>query len=432
MFKYLSIIASLIVTSFYLFPFDFSFLPGINTKLVMAVLAIPLLMSDVAAKRTGHINKDFIVISLFALSVSFTSLFAVIYNNTNDYCYVTYIISMMVWLGGAYTLIRMLKWTHCYVSINLLFNYLFVVCVLQCLVAVAISRVPVIEDFVSSFYSGYKDLKDFADGRLYGVGCAFDVAGMRMSAIEIIFGCLIYDITSKHTNRGWVTGLYYLGFVIIAIVGNMIARSTVIGLIIALFIIFYFSSIHKDKISSVMLKWMFVILAFGIFLCIFAYHYDQDFRMDLRFAFEGFFSLAESGKWDVHSNDVLMTMYRFPESLKTWIVGDGYFLGTINDPYYTGIDYKGYYMGTDVGYLRFIYYSGVIGLSAFVLFMFKVASVCKKGFPKYKLVFITLLVLQLVIWFKVASDIFSLFALFLVVSWIQDDNIDSIVEESTV
>jgi hypothetical protein len=431
MFKYLSILTSVIVTSFYLFPFDFAFLPGINTKLVMAIISIPLLMSDVAAKRTGHISKDFLIVSLFALSVSFTSLFAVIYNNTNDYCYVTYIISMMVWLGGAYTLIRMLKWVHGSVSVNLLFNYLFAVCVIQCLVAVAISRMLVIENFVSSFYSGYKDLKEFADGRLYGVGCAFDVAGMRLSTIEIIFGCLIYDITRRHTNRSWITGLYYIGFVIIAVVGNMIARSTVIGLIIALFIILYSSSIHKDKISSLMLKWMFGILVLGILFCIFAYHYDQNFRMDIRFAFEGFFSLAESGKWEVHSNDVLMTMYRFPESVKTWIVGDGYFLGTINDPYYTGIDYKGYYMSTDVGYLRFIYYSGVIGLGAFVLFMFKVASVCKKRFPKYKLVFITLLVLQLVIWFKVASDIFSIFALFLVVSWLQDDN-DSILEENTV
>ena len=428
MFKYLSILASIIVTSFYLFPFDFAFLPGINTKLVMAIISIPLLMSDVAAKRSGHIRKDFLIVSLFALSVSFTSLFAVIYNNTNDYCYVTYIISMMVWLGGAYTLIRMLKWVHGRVSVNLLFNYLFAVCVIQCLVAVAISRVPVIENFVSSFYSGYKDLKDFADGRLYGVGCAFDVAGMRMSAIEIIFGCLIYDITRRHTNRGWIIGLYYIGFVIIAVVGNMIARSTVIGLIFALFIIFYFSSIHKDRISSLMRKWMFWILALGILFCIFAYHYDQSFRMDIRFAFEGFFSLAESGKWEVHSNDILMTMYRFPESLKTWIVGDGYFMGTINDPYYTGIDYKGYYMSTDVGYLRFIYYSGVIGLGAFVLFMFKVASVCKKRIPKYKLVFTTLLILQLVIWLKVASDIFSIFALFLVVSWLQDNGTDNVLE----
>ena len=424
MLKYLSIIASIIVTSFYLFPFDFVFLPGINTKLVMAVLSIPLFLSDVAAKRTGHIHKDFLIICLLALLVSFTSLFAVIYNNTNDYCYVTYIVSMMVWLGGAYTLIRMLKWTHGYVSINILFNYLFIVCVIQCILAIAISRFTIIEDFVASFYNGYKDLKDFADGRIYGIGCAFDVAGMRMSCIEVMFGCLIYDITKKHSDKSGIIYLYHIGFIIIAIIGNMIARSTVIGLFIAFIIIICSSGLYKiriDNTSALMLKYLTYILAFAVLGCIIIYHYDQQFRMDLRFAFEGFFSLAETGKWDVHSNDVLLTMYRFPESIKTWVIGDGYFVGTINDPYYIGPDYKGYYMGTDVGYLRFIYYSGIIGLGAFVLFMFKTASVCMKRLPRNRIIFIALLLLQLIIWLKVASDIFSVFALFLVVSWIQDE-----------
>lgn len=62
-------------------------------------------------------------------------------------------------------------------------------------------------------------------------------------------------------------------------------------------------------------------------------------------------------------------MYVFPDNLKTWIIGDGYFSNPYNtDPFYIGTRSRGYYMGTDVGYLRFIFYFGLIGLSAFIAF----------------------------------------------------------------
>ena len=94
-------------------------------------------------------------------------------------------------------------------------------------------------------------------------------------------------------------------------------------------------------------------------------------RNYIQFAFEGFFSLVEKGRWEVSSNEILKNMYRFPESIKTWIIGDGYIENPKNDPYFIGKLTGGYYMGTDVGYLRFIYYFGLIGLIAFIIFMVK-------------------------------------------------------------
>ena len=132
------------------------------------------------------------------------------------------------------------------------------------------------------------------------------------------------------------------------------------------------------------------------------------------FAFEGFFSLFETGKWEVGSNEKLMSMYVFPESLKTWMIGDGYIVNPITiDPYYTGDIYDGYYMGTDVGYLRFIFYFGLIGLIAFSVFIYKSYVVCCKRFVDYKDLFLLLLMLNFIVWLKVSTDIFLIFALFL-------------------
>ena len=40
MIKILSIIFTIVVTSFYFFPFEFTFLPGVNTKMAMAGLGL--------------------------------------------------------------------------------------------------------------------------------------------------------------------------------------------------------------------------------------------------------------------------------------------------------------------------------------------------------------------------------------------------------
>ena len=78
-------------------------------------------------------------------------------------------------------------------------------------------------------------------------------------------------------------------------------------------------------------------------------------------------------------------------------------------------------MGTDVGYLRFIFYFGLIGLSAFIAFFMKTYNLCVKRFTEYKLLFFMLLILNFLIWFKVSTDIFPIFALLIMLP--QEDNI---------
>ena len=139
-------------------------------------------------------------------------------------------------------------------------------------------------------------------------------------------------------------------------------------------------------------------------------------RENIRFAFEGFFNLVEKGSWDVHSNNILYNMYVFPETLKTWLIGDGYFENPTSDPTYVGYMWKGFYMGTDVGYLRFIFYFGLVGLFFFSVFMCLVYKTCVKKFKDYNILFLLLLILNFFIWFKVSTDIFLVFAPFLCIS----------------
>ena len=103
-----------------------------------------------------------------------------------------------------------------------------------------------------------------------------------------------------------------------------------------------------------------------------------------------------------------------PESLKTWIIGDGYFEGAANDMNYIGdARMTSFYMWTDIGYLRLIFYFGLLGLTSFIIYFIKCALCCINRFKDCKMLFLLALLLNFIIWFKVSTDLFQFFALFL-------------------
>lgn len=409
----ISVILSVIITSFYFFTFKFRYFAGANTKTVLAGIALLLLLIQMAKGRKLGVSKDIVVFTTYSLCVSLTCLAAIIYNNTTDYTYVTYVISMWVWMAAAYTVLLALEQLNGRVTFEILSNYLIVVCVVQCVIAVMISRFPAFKGIVGNIMPGIDGLDKMADGRLYGIGCAFDVAGIRFACVLVLIIRMIIDQFKKKEINKKLVFLYWTAFFVIVVIGNMIARTTTVGALIGLAYLICTSIFSKGTEGVGALKSLFVALAISIPLAVYLYQHDEMFREDFRFGFEGFVSLVEKGTWEVSSNDILVTMYRFPETLKTWLIGDGYILTANDDPYYLGEQHPGYYyMGTDVGYLRFIYYAGLPLLLSFLLFLCYVTRICCKKYDKDVVMFLFILLIQIVVWFKVATDIFMFFALF--------------------
>ena len=168
-------------------------------------------------------------------------------------------------------------------------------------------------------------------------------------------------------------------------------------------------------------------------MIIFLYNNNNSILENLRFAFEGFFSLIETGEWQTHSNDMLKNMVVFPDNLRTWLIGDGYFNGpsivgsSSFDPFYIGPNYGYFYKGTDIGYLRYIFYYGLIGLITFSIYFIKTSQICIKYFKPYKLMFVMILLMNFIGWLKVSSDIFPVFSIYLVLAMdSSNDNSESI------
>ena len=417
MLRYLGICLGVILTSLFFFPATFVWFPAMNTKTAMAAIGLVILLVQLARQKMPVFDSGLLLIAVWAAGVSFMSFVAITYNDTNDASFLTYFISMCVWLCAAYVAITVIRCVHGSVSLKLAANYLIAVCTIQCLLAFAISQIPFVENVVNSIF--ITDAENMAKGRLYGIGASLDVAGLRLMAVLVITACMIVNLSERESTKylKW----YVVSFLIISLLGNMISRSSIFGVIIGLLYLAWASVSGKIGVKSNLIRlWRYLSLSIGalVFCGVFLYQTNQSFHNNMRYGFEGFFSLYEKGEWEVSSNNGLIWMLKNikPEKTRTWIIGDGYCGDPNKDPYYTGSQFPGgYYMGTDVGYMRFIFYFGILGTIVFIGYFCQVAYVCAKHFPRYRNMFLLVLLCNFIGWVKVSTDIFVVFALFLAV-----------------
>ena len=419
--KFLKLIAMLFLvflTSMFFFPFEFTFLPGINTKMAMAAVGLVLFALDLAKGRAASLDRSFFLLSFLAALVSLAAFASAVINHTNDYTYASYIISMWVWMGGAYVVVSVIKWVHGDATVEIVGNYLIAVCVMQCGLAIMIDSLPWFNELVNHLVLGLgfveNDVLEKAN-RLYGIGCSLDVAGTRFSCVLVIIAFISLKIAGTEKKR-WIW-LYLISFFVISVVGNIIARTTIVGVGMAM-LVWLIGAIAVRQVETrrfFISRWLAVLIT-AIIVCTVLYIESPVFKDNFRFGFEGFFSLFETGKWETNSNNILKNMIVFPDNLHTWVVGDGY----LENPYrrdinYVGPNYGGYYMATDIGYLRFIFYFGLIGLLLFCAFMVASANELMKRFPAYSWMFFCILLINLIVWLKVSTDIFVVMAIFLCV-----------------
>lgn len=181
MMQYLSIIFTIVITSLYFFPIDV--VTGVNTKMIIAACGLLVFMIQLAQKKI-FFEKDYLFITLFAGIVSLCGVISMWYNDTADTAYATYIVSMWVWLGGAYFVIKLINLIHGENSVLLLCNYLIAVCVFQCVLALSIDLNPLVKSFIDSIYPAGTYYAEHE--RMYGIGAALDVAGSRFSAVLVM------------------------------------------------------------------------------------------------------------------------------------------------------------------------------------------------------------------------------------------------------
>ena len=408
MIRIITAILLVVVCSLYYFPVSLQALPSVNSKMVVAAVGLAFFGWEHLRRKSPSIRKDLLPVLVIGLLFSLSSFFSVVYNSTDDMVFATYFVSMCVWLGGAYCVVYLLRWMYGEVSLHTIFLYLGMMCAGQCVIAVMIDNMPALANFVNTVFVG-AGLEYFENNpRLYGIGAGFDTAGIRFSCVLLGLAYLIKDDVAQSKKN-----FYILLFLIIGIVGNMMSRTTVVGIAVSCAYLFL-SSVPLRRLNILItargLLWTTGGCAMLVLLyCAGVYMYNTmpGVRAAFDYGFEGFINLVETGTFSTHSSDLLLNHIAdiWPDNTKTWIIGDGYFA----DPY----DPNKFYMGTDMGYVRYFFYCGVTGFLIFLIYFICCTYVLCKQWRSMTLLFMLLLVIQLIVWIKIPTDIFCFYALLL-------------------
>ena len=419
-------IVSVITLSFFYFPVTFAAFPVSNTKNLMAALGLVVIVLEISRKRLALLDKNLFTIGIIAALVSLSGLLAVTYNETPDYTYATYLGSFFLWFFSAYFVVAVIKKLHGKVGVEMICNYLVLLCVLQCISVLLIDNYPDFQSWADSTFVGLSYASEIK--RLYGLGPSLDVGGSRFAAVLLLIGYML--TLERVTKNAQLMYMYIFSFLFILVVGSMVGRTTSVGGGLALLYLLWKNKemFFSPKTRNFLITFLLV-MAVGIAISIYFYHHHIGFRENVRFAFEGFFNWWETGEWETTSTNRWQTMFVWPDNMKTWLIGDGYFEGPSNvDPYYVGPANFGYYKWTDIGYLRFIFYFGLVGLVTFIVYFCKVSATCVSRFKGYKNMFLLFLLFNFVLWCKVATDIFLVFALFLCISKEENEEYENSIQ----
>ena len=397
---FLSLITALTL-NFFVFPTGFTFLPAaLNSKMIIAGFGLLAFFYRSIREHEVHVSRIVLISGLLAGVFSLWCLYAVTAAETYDMEYVMYIKSFFTWLLGAYACCLVMKACTGKDDLPTLTKYIAIVCVGQCIIALLIDQVPFVSSLVDSVFSFAQDFYK-RGGRLYGVSCALDVAGVRFSAMLLLIAHQVCSNKKVGESARSIT-TYLLAFFITIAIGSMISRTTVVGGVLGLVYMALVNMAFKKGgfVSSRQVR-VFIVtvltLAFVLVLAVYLYQTSQMFYENFRFGFEGFFNWVETGDFTTGSTNHLETMWIWPESRRGWIIGEGI----------VGV----YKTGSDIGYVNFIFYCGLIGMVIYSLYYIYNHLCLNEKYDKFVLLSLLMVALTFIIWVKVQTDIFFIDAL---------------------
>ena len=330
-----------VVTSLYLFPIEFTFLPkAINSKILVAAFGSMAFVFDSIKKKAMELSQSLLVSMLLAIIFSLWCFFCVIAANTYEMDYATYIVSFLTWMAGAYGVYAAMKIVYGEVDLWLLTRYLALVGVFQCVSAVMIDNNQSFCDLVDRFVVGGSYYREH--GRIYGIGAALDPAGIRFSTILVLLAHQ-FSFDQEVRSKGLYQTTDMIAFAVILIIGSTISRTTIVGG--AMGIVYMVISLVRLRqggfITTRMIQvfFIFIVVLVGIILsAVYFYRTSATFESYLRFGFEAFFNWAETGEFRTSSTDQLGKMWVWPDDTRTWIIGRGTYGVFENNPLHAGFD----------------------------------------------------------------------------------------------
>ena len=143
-----------LIVDFFYFSSPLVFTRGVNTKLILSVFGLATFIIFNIRRKEFRVSREMVLLTVLATGVSLASYLAMTINNTRDNTYLTYVVSMLVWLAAAYMMIRVLHAAHGKVTIEVVANYIIALSVIQCTIAILGNMFESVNLFIKMVYPG--------------------------------------------------------------------------------------------------------------------------------------------------------------------------------------------------------------------------------------------------------------------------------------
>ncbi len=397
-----------VIGKFLLFVFFFNFLYAVHyrffpvsTNVIISIIGLIVCIAYPRVRKEMFEDKSIREIVFLFLPIVMISLFTIVLNGTQDFFFVKWSVLGILSLFGAMLIAFIIKKLWGEISTQLVVSLMVLSAVCQLTIALLMWISPPIHDFLFSITHfdqiGMDALERTEGHRLLGFGISFFTTGVIHGFILILMSICIGK------KRGFWLFLWVISFVYIAAIGLMMSRTIIVGALFAIVLLLYNFIQRNIEINTLLSIIVFtVVIILGISYV--TPYFSDDFDTIIKFGFQMFISKQETGEVHVDSWDSMMSMYRFPSELETWILGDARWM---NDKQ------NGYYMGTDIGFIRMIYYFGVIGLLSFIAYNVKLLKTIYVRNQSFGMFFLfALMIYVMIVNLKGFVDIFQWIVLF--------------------
>lgn len=335
----------------FVYPVFLFFLPVPTDRILQILGFITFLFTISFRKRLLFSIKPLLsVVSIFLLLsiIVFFAQFSNILEIDNYFFKET--INVFFYFFSAYFICYLYFRTFGEVTLLGVLDSLMIVFIIQSIISLIFFISPGVLDLYMSFLNpatneGLFSKAMYINKRFIGVGSAF-----FSGVVKYGYGFLILIALSRENQSLFYkrNKMFFFSVILFILCGLMTGRFFIGALLLGVLL---YISFGRENLFYLVSKVLPYLVLFGIILIVLLNFYlgSEKFDLIFRYVFEIFVNFYEKGELSSSSSDGTLSMYVFPKELNTWLCGDGKMVLSSGE----------YYMGSDVGYIRLLFYFGL-------------------------------------------------------------------------
>lgn len=360
-------VAVLISLFLYFFPFQLKILPLSNARILQIMGAVCLFVYIIYKRKLSKRILYYAAIGIFIFMIGVVSTSIVNHSMQFDFA-LTKGLYIIFYSFEMFFIVSLMKCAYKPFTITKALEVLIWVTLIQAIISLVFFCWPNSLDTYNSLIVIDDDYTEKIEGlnafRLTGVGSVQFANSAVHYGIALWVLILLYICPDSIFYKNG----YVFSFVapLFCICGILSARTFFIFLLITMVYIVYIVGIRKiGSCISIITKLLVPIIFAGALVVTYLIARDMDAVVD--WSMELFVNMKDDGSIETSSTNDLKDMYILPTSTRTWLIGDG-----------RSQNNKGFYMDSDVGYIRSLFYWGIIGSIAYFIGQILYCDILKK------------------------------------------------------